>query len=64
MIDLSLSSTLIMFLKHELYGLNYVLHLQKVPNWEKPQKVESPFRDYAGHQATIDHLPVWVYSIL
>ena len=31
MIDLSLSATLDMSLKHELYGLNYVLHLQKVP---------------------------------
>ena len=32
MIDLSLSPTLIMSLKHELCDLNYVLHLQKVPN--------------------------------
>ena len=34
MIDLSLSPTLSMSLKHELYelyDLNYVLHLQKVP---------------------------------
>ena len=35
-----------MSLKLELYYLFYVLHLQKVPNYlEKPQKVESPFRD-------------------
>ena len=34
-----------MSLKHELYDLYYVLYLQKVPNYEKPQKVESPFRD-------------------
>ena len=39
----SLSLTLIMSLKHELYDLNYVLYLQKVPNREKPHKVESPF---------------------
>ena len=32
MIDLSLSPTLDMSFKHELNGLNYVLHLQKVPN--------------------------------
>ena len=36
MIDLSLSPILDMSLKHELNSLNYVLHLQKVPNLENP----------------------------
>ena len=32
LIDLSLSPTLVMSLKHDLNGLNYVLRLQKIPN--------------------------------
>ena len=34
---------LLSILKHKLDGLNYVLHLQKVPS--EPQRVEYPFRD-------------------
>ena len=51
-----------MSLKHELYGLNYVLTFTRFP---KASESRVPLqRLYAGHQATIDLLPVWIYSIL